>query len=118
MAQTTFTFMSQGHAIRIECALHCKESVFYDGIEVAAGWSATGGTYSFVVDEDNGEVLGDLSHSGQRLLVARGGFHGLGNTRFKSSTNRAPRQTTPGSDGARLDRRATPRHKPNVHARH
>jgi GTP-binding protein len=33
------------------------------------------------------------------LLVARGGFHGLGNTRFKSSTNRAPRQTTPGSDG-------------------
>ena len=52
-----------------------------------------------VLDEDSGEVLGDLSHPGQRLLVARGGFHGLGNTRFKSSTNRAPRQTTPGSDG-------------------
>jgi GTP-binding protein len=52
-----------------------------------------------ILDEDSGEVLGDLSRSGQRLLVARGGFHGLGNTRFKSSTNRAPRQTTPGSDG-------------------
>jgi GTP-binding protein len=52
-----------------------------------------------VLDEDSGEVLGDLSHPGRRLMVARGGFHGLGNTRFKSSTNRAPRQTTPGSDG-------------------
>ena len=52
-----------------------------------------------ILDEDSGEVLGDLSQAGQRLLVARGGFHGLGNTRFKSSTNRAPRQTTPGSDG-------------------
>jgi len=52
-----------------------------------------------VLDEDSGEVLGDLSHAGQRLMVARGGFHGLGNTRYKSSTNRAPRQTTPGSEG-------------------
>jgi GTP-binding protein len=52
-----------------------------------------------VLDEDSAEILGDLSVSGQRLLVARGGFHGLGNTRFKSSTNRAPRQTTPGSEG-------------------
>jgi GTP-binding protein len=54
-----------------------------------------------VLDEDSGEVLGDLSEIGQRLMVARGGFHGLGNTRFKSSTNRAPRQTTPGSEGER-----------------
>ena len=52
-----------------------------------------------VLDEDIGEVLGDLSAPGQRLVVAQGGFHGLGNTRFKSSTNRAPRQTTPGSEG-------------------
>jgi GTP-binding protein len=52
-----------------------------------------------VLDEDTGEVLGDLSENGQRLMVAQGGFHGLGNTRFKSSTNRAPRQTTPGSEG-------------------
>ena len=52
-----------------------------------------------VIDEDIGEVLGDLSVAGQQLVVAQGGFHGLGNTRFKSSTNRAPRQTTPGSEG-------------------
>ncbi len=52
-----------------------------------------------VLDEDSGEVLGDLNAHAQELVVARGGFHGLGNTRFKSSTNRAPRQTTPGSEG-------------------
>ncbi|MDX1451516.1 MAG: Obg family GTPase CgtA [Oleiphilaceae bacterium] len=52
-----------------------------------------------VVDIDTEEVLGDLTAPGQTLVVAQGGFHGLGNTRFKSSTNRAPRQTTPGSEG-------------------
>ncbi len=52
-----------------------------------------------VIDEDIGEILGDLSAPGQQLVVARGGFHGLGNTRFKSSTNRAPRQTTNGTEG-------------------
>ncbi|MFV0278745.1 MAG: Obg family GTPase CgtA [Parahaliea sp.] len=52
-----------------------------------------------IIDEDSGEVLGDLSAAGEQLKVAQGGFHGLGNTRFKSSTNRAPRQTTPGSEG-------------------
>ena len=52
-----------------------------------------------VIDEDSGEQLGDLTEANERLLVAQGGFHGLGNTRFKSSTNRAPRQTTPGSEG-------------------
>ena len=52
-----------------------------------------------VVDVDSLEVLVDLTQVGQRALVAQGGFHGLGNARFKSSVNRAPRQTTPGSDG-------------------
>ncbi len=52
-----------------------------------------------VIDDDSGEIIGDLTHENDRLLVARGGFHGLGNTRFKSSTNRAPRQTTPGKPG-------------------
>ncbi len=52
-----------------------------------------------ILDEDTQEVLGDLTHFGQRLLVAKGGYHGLGNTRFKSSTNRAPRQTTQGKPG-------------------
>jgi len=52
-----------------------------------------------VIDQDTDEVLGDLTNAGDRLLVAQGGFHGLGNTRFKSSVNRAPRQTSPGSPG-------------------
>jgi GTP-binding protein len=52
-----------------------------------------------VIDEDTGEVLGDLKTAGQRLLVAQGGWHGLGNTRYKSSTNRAPRQTSKGTEG-------------------
>jgi len=52
-----------------------------------------------VIDEDTLEVLGDLAEDKQKLMVARGGFHGLGNTRFKSSVNRAPRQTKPGQPG-------------------
>ncbi|QTF92434.1 Obg family GTPase CgtA, partial [Halomonas sp. BM-2019] len=52
-----------------------------------------------IKDMDTGEVLGDLTRHGQRLMVAKGGFHGLGNTRFKSSTNRAPRQRTDGTKG-------------------
>ena len=50
-------------------------------------------------DEDTGELLGDLTTHGQKLLVAKGGFHGLGNTRFKSSVNRAPRQKSNGTPG-------------------
>lgn len=50
-------------------------------------------------DEDTGEVIGDLTNEGQKLLVAKGGFHGLGNARFKTSTNRAPRQKTDGTPG-------------------
>jgi len=52
-----------------------------------------------VLDDDSGEQVGDLTVHGQRMLVAQGGFHGLGNARFKSSVNRAPRQTSDGSDG-------------------
>ncbi|GAB2894412.1 Obg family GTPase CgtA [Microbulbifer echini] len=52
-----------------------------------------------VIDADTGESVGDMTEAGERLLVAQGGFHGLGNTRFKSSTNRAPRQTTHGTEG-------------------
>lgn len=55
------------------------------------------GTSIYAVETD--ELMGDLVHAGQRLLVAQGGKHGLGNTRFKSSTNRAPRQTTNGKPG-------------------
>ena len=51
------------------------------------------------IDEDTGETLGDLTEIGQRLMVAHGGYHGLGNTRYKSSVNQAPRQTKPGQPG-------------------
>jgi len=52
-----------------------------------------------VTDEETEEVIGELLAPGDKLLVARGGFHGIGNARFKSSTNRTPRQCTPGSPG-------------------
>jgi GTP-binding protein len=52
-----------------------------------------------VIDEDTGDLVGDLTNVGERLLVAQGGFHGLGNTRYKSSVNRAPRQHSTGSEG-------------------
>ena len=52
-----------------------------------------------VVDEETKEVLGDLQDDGQVLMVAQGGQRGLGNATFKSSTNRAPRKTTPGKPG-------------------
>lgn len=52
-----------------------------------------------VVDVATDEVLGDLTEDGQKLVVARGGDGGFGNTRFKSSTNRAPRKATSGFPG-------------------
>lgn len=52
-----------------------------------------------VSDEQTGERIGEVLRDGQALLVARGGFHGLGNERFKSSINRAPRRTTKGTPG-------------------
>ncbi len=48
---------------------------------------------------DTGELIGDLTEAGQRLMVAEAGQGGYGNTRFKSSTNRAPRKITHGSPG-------------------
>mgnify|MGYP001815306918 CR=1 FL=1 len=52
-----------------------------------------------VHDVDTGELICDLTDDGQRQMVAAGGKGGLGNTRFKSSTNRAPRKTTNGTPG-------------------
>lgn len=50
-------------------------------------------------DQHTNEIIGDLTKDGAQVMVAKGGFHGLGNTRFKSSTNRAPRQKTEGTPG-------------------
>lgn len=54
---------------------------------------------TLVCDAETGEVIGDLTKVGETLLVAQGGFHGLGNTRFKSSINRAPQKASKGSEG-------------------
>lgn len=52
-----------------------------------------------IYDHQTDECIGDLTQDDQTLRVAQGGFHGMGNQRFKSSTNRAPRKTTKGSEG-------------------
>jgi GTP-binding protein len=52
-----------------------------------------------VYDADTEEPIGDLVADRECLLVARGGLHGRGNTRFKTSTDRAPRKTTKGQPG-------------------
>lgn len=54
---------------------------------------------TMVYDHDTNEFIGDLNEAEQKMCVAQGGFHGLGNARFKSSVNRAPRQTTQGTPG-------------------
>lgn len=54
-----------------------------------------------VMDEGTEEKIGELLAHGEELLVAKGGFHGIGNARFKSSTNRTPRQFTHGTEGER-----------------
>ncbi|GLK90737.1 Obg family GTPase CgtA [Pseudomonas turukhanskensis] len=56
-----------------------------------------------IIDAATQDIIGDLTKDGQRIMVAHGGWHGLGNTRFKSSTNRAPRQTTLGKPGESRD---------------
>lgn len=54
---------------------------------------------TMVFDVDTQQLLGDINTIGEPVLVAKGGYHGLGNTRYKSSINRAPRQTSPGTPG-------------------
>ena len=56
-----------------------------------------------VIDEETRTVIGDVARAGQVVLVAKGGERGLGNTHFKSSTNRAPRQTTAGAPASTGD---------------
>ncbi|MDT8406832.1 MAG: GTPase ObgE [Methylococcales bacterium] len=52
-----------------------------------------------IIATDTGEIIGELLKPEQKIKVAQGGFHGLGNTRFKSSVNRTPRQCSKGSPG-------------------
>ena len=52
-----------------------------------------------IFEEDNNTLIEDIKKIGQKVILAKGGIRGLGNVRFKSSTNRAPRKTTDGSLG-------------------
>jgi len=54
---------------------------------------------TIVYDNDTDELIADLAEPGQIACVAQGGRHGIGNARFKSSVNRAPRRTIPGQEG-------------------
>jgi len=56
---------------------------------------------TIVTDAETDERIGELLNDGQRMLLAKGGDGGFGNLHFKSSTNRAPRQKTPGWPGER-----------------
>ena len=58
-----------------------------------------------ISDLHTGEALADLDVDGKRALIAKGGQGGLGNLHFKSSTNRAPRQCTPGEEGEQRELR-------------
>lgn len=56
---------------------------------------------TLIYDEDTEELIGDITADKQKIMVAKGGWHGLGNARFKSSTNQAPRKCSPGTPGER-----------------
>jgi GTPase len=52
-----------------------------------------------ILDELDGDVIADLRHEGERVLLAKGGNGGFGNEHFKGPTNRAPRHANPGQEG-------------------
>lgn len=54
---------------------------------------------TLVYDVDSGDLLADMNIPNKPVLIAQGGFHGLGNARYKSSVNRTPRQTSEGTLG-------------------
>ncbi|AOY00644.1 GTPase ObgE [Jeongeupia sp. USM3] len=58
---------------------------------------------TLIVDSETGETVADLTHDGERICLAKGGKGGWGNIHFKSSINRAPRQTTSGEEGERRE---------------
>ena len=60
---------------------------------------------TLIYDDDIDDLIGDITKDGQKIKVSQGGFHGLGNLRYKSSVNQAPRKCTPGSPGERRNLR-------------
>ena len=55
-----------------------------------------------ILDEDGESVIADMTHVGQKVLLAKGGNGGFGNAYFTTSTNRAPRRANPGQEGEEL----------------
>ncbi|MFS0755093.1 Obg family GTPase CgtA [Noviherbaspirillum sp. 1P10PC] len=60
---------------------------------------------TLIIDQNDGEIVADLTEHGQQVLLAKGGEGGWGNIHFKTSTNRAPRQKTEGKEGERRELR-------------
>jgi GTP-binding protein len=60
---------------------------------------------TLIIDQNDGEIVADLTEHGQQVLLAKGGEGGWGNIHFKTSTNRAPRQKTDGKEGERRELR-------------
>lgn len=60
---------------------------------------------TIVYDDDTDEFIVDLDEEGGRACLAKGGRHGIGNARFKSSVNRSPRRTIPGQEGEKRNLR-------------
>lgn len=58
-----------------------------------------------IYNQETGELMGDLTQHGETIVIAKGGYHGIGNIHFKSSVNRAPRQFTKGRPGEKFDLR-------------
>ena len=83
-------YMAQNgqHGRGADCYGHKGEDIY---LKVPAGTT--------LIDENTGLIIADLAHNGDQIIIARGGKGGLGNIHFKSSTNRAPRQTTKGEPG-------------------
>ncbi len=82
------------HGRGADCYGHKGEDVY---LKVPVGTT--------IIDEETGLTMADLDVNGEEFVVAKGGKGGLGNIHFKSSTNRAPRQTTKGEEGERLNLR-------------
>jgi GTP-binding protein len=58
---------------------------------------------TLIMDEETNEIIADLVRNKESLILARGGKGGFGNSRFKTSTNRAPRKTTDGGEGEKFN---------------
>jgi len=86
--QRSYKAQNGGNGMGSECTGKSGQDLY---VKVPVG--------TVVYDADTQEQMGDLVKPEQTLLVAKGGRHGLGNVHFKSSTNRAPRQCTPGTPG-------------------